>query len=196
MAAPFANYDTSSTGIVSNLGLFILQTTLSTVDDLRDRTSLIINTAIDYMMDGADHMDELESCEKNIMGVKLEKLWLKELGLPSKKPPAFIKRMKVEDPTREFLCPKLDTIIAGIDVDIKTTMNKNWMIAPECWNEWLILFKTNLVENHYSMGLFLANEHHLTTSKNQDNKKSVTSEGKETITWLIEKHPIRRTPKK
>jgi hypothetical protein len=129
-----------------------------------------ISESIVYVLDGEESLDALEPCEKTILGVKVEKRLLHRLGLPTKR----------QNPSM-----KLDTIIKGIDVDIKFTMRNNWMIPPEARGEWCLLIQADTNNNTFCAGLLCMKEHNLTKGGNRDGKVSINKYGKLEIDWLF-----------
>lgn len=132
----------------------------------------IIRDAIDYVLDGEDSLDDLEACEKTYIGTKVEKRFLKRFGLPIKK--------KTDKAT------KLDTVIGGLDVDLKFTLHKNWMIPPEAVGHWCLLIQVCDKGNTFSLGLLRMDADRLTNGGNRDGKRSVNKIGKQQIIWLAE----------
>ena len=151
-----------------NTELITICSAISSLDNLKNRTSSVISRAITYVLDGS-RIEELEGVEKTILGTKIEKF-----GFPNKMQNTL-----------------LDTEIASIPVDLKHTLNKTWMVPPEAVDKWLLLFRTDLNNNVYNMGLIKATLDNLTVGVNQDKKRSVSKQGKKTITWIIENHSIK-----
>jgi len=133
----------------------------------------IIKTSFVHVLDDETSLDNLEGCEKTYIGTKIEKKFLKTLGLPHKKDVPM----------------KLDTVINGFDVDIKHTIGQNWMIPPEAHNEWCILIKTDYPHS-YSLGLIKATDEVLTKGKNRDQKRSLSACGKQTIQWITKDYSL------
>ncbi|MDP1628788.1 NaeI family type II restriction endonuclease [Parvibaculum sp.] len=84
---------------------------------------------------------------------------------------------------------KLDTVIAGRDVDIKHTMGSNWMIPTEAVNNICILVAADEARAQCYLGLFLANPEYLTAGQNKDSKKSLSAFGFRHIHWLFRDEP-------
>lgn len=128
-----------------------------------------ISESVAYVLDGEESLDALEPCEKTILGVKVEKRLLHRLGLPTKR----------QNPNM-----KLDTVIKGIDLDIKFTMRNNWMIPPEARGEWCLLIQADTNNHTFCAGLLRMEEHNLTKGCNRDGKVSINKNGKTKIAWL------------
>jgi hypothetical protein len=140
------------------------------LDEFLDVTGDTVHRAFQFVLDGEEDLNSLEGCEKTYIGTKLEKYLLRALGLPSKRtysPP-----------------PKLDTIVAGVDFDIKFTIHHNWMIPPEAVDEWCILIQANYNAKTYSCGVLQMAEENLTKGGNRDRKRSVSKDGKSKINWI------------
>lgn len=140
-------------------------------EDLATLTGLSIGCAIDYVLDG-DSFDDLEGCVKTFIGTKFEKNFVRMMNLPYGK-------MHI-----------LDTNIAGYDIDIKFTLGNNWMIPPECINQFCLLCQVSYPNQTYRFGLFQANPEFLTKGFNRDQKRSVSAFGKKSIDWLLWDQPV------
>ena len=81
---------------------------------------------------------------------------------------------------------KLDTIVEGVPLDIKTTIGNNWMVPPEAVGEHLFLVKTNVEGRLFSAGLFHAVPEHLNKGVNRDGKATINKNGKRAIEWIYE----------
>jgi hypothetical protein len=129
---------------------------------------------IQYILDGEESLDDLEGCEKTVFGTKFEKRWIKRLDLPRK-----VSQRK--NPHNL----KLDTRVAGFDLDVKTTLGgTTWMIPREAVGHWLFLVQVKPKIETVSYGVFKALPEYLTTGKNQDEKVSVSKVGKRAIRWI------------
>src|SRR5580692_3253179 len=81
---------------------------------------------------------------------------------------------------------KLDTLVDGIEVDIKNTIGDNWMIPHEAVGELCLLTLINEPDQTYSLGLVRAYDE-LLNKPNQDGKRSLSTTGKATIRWIADK---------
>lgn len=115
------------------------------------------------LMDAND-LIEIEPCAKAIIGIVVEKRFLKAYKFP-----------KTEN---------LDTEISGTQLDVKTTIGSNWMIPPEATNHWCLLFQIDCPRKRFSYGLLKMSEDNLTKGGNRDKKKSVNKIGKSRIRWI------------
>jgi hypothetical protein len=102
--------------------------------------------------------------------------------------------LKIEHFLRDFLdFPKgiRDLRIGDMDVDVKTTVRKTWMIPPETFRnaEPCLLILTATEERYCSMGLIVAREEYL-NRPNRDGKRSVKSSAFADILWLVEREPL------
>lgn len=161
-----------------------LKTFFDNIPNLKPRASVIVRRALDYVLDGASHISELESPEKTPLGTKIEKYFLKEFDLPMKKTPQVIKRLAKEGIHHQN--PKHDTVIAGIPVDCKNTIRRNWMISPNCCGIWVLLFKTNCDNYTFSMGLLKTVPENVSVKWNGDHKRNVSAKGSAAIHWIIQ----------
>lgn len=141
-----------------------------TPEDFLTQTGRLIHEATTYVLDGADHLDELEACEKTYIGTKFEKRFLKHWSLPVKK---------------KGSSHRLDTVINGVDLDLKFSISAkgSWMIPPEARNEWCLLINMNW-PNTYSIGVLCMDDSFVTNGANRDGKVSVSKIGKQNIDWL------------
>ncbi len=112
--------------------------------------------------------DELEKTEKTYIGTRVEIELRALLGLPK---------------------GRLDTVIQGLDVDIKHTMGSNWMIPTEALDQPCILVAADEARALCYLGLIVARPASLTLSQNRDAKKSVSASGFADILWLLRDHP-------
>ena len=102
--------------------------------------------------------------------------------------------LKIEHFLRDFLdFPKgiRDLRIGDMDVDVKTTVRKTWMIPPETFRntEPCLLILTATEERFCSMGLILARDEYL-NRPNRDGKRSVKSSAFADILWLVQRQPL------
>ena len=81
---------------------------------------------------------------------------------------------------------KLDTLVDGIEVDIKNTIGDNWMIPHEAVGELCLLTLINEPARTYSLGLVRAHDD-LLNKPNQDGKRSFSTKGKVTIRWIADR---------
>jgi hypothetical protein len=158
--------------------------------NLNTKTALCVKRAMHFSLDGAYSFEELEGVEKSIMGIKIEKYWLRTFGYPMKMTAEKVKRLNEESPDSPVSNTLLDTEICGIPVDVKHTIGDNWMIPKEAIGHWLLLFKTNIFEHTVSVGLFKAEIERLTLGENQDKKKSLRASAKQFIDWIIVDEPF------
>lgn len=180
-------------GTARDKELSALRTEIMRHKTLAEDTADCVRRAMNFALDGAYSFEELEGVEKSIMGIKIEKYWLRKFGYPMKKTREKLARLMQEEPGKIIANTLLDTEILGIPVDVKHTIGDNWMIPPEAIGHWLLLFKTNIFTQTVSMGLFKADIEHLTLCGNQDKKKSIRGRSKNMIDWLIVDQPFGET---
>lgn len=134
---------------------------------------------IQYILDGAESLDDLEACEKTVFGTKFEKRFVRHLGLPHK-----------TSRKRNPHGLKLDTRVDGLDLDFKTTLGgNNWMVPGEAVGSWLFLVQVDPAAQSVGYGLLKADPENLTAGKNQDKKASVSKIGKQAICWIAQGVP-------
>lgn len=142
--------------------------------DFSKSVGKIIRSAVDYVIDAPTlyryDVKELDPDEKTAIGKRIERLLRFEFGLPKGR--------------------KLDVQLADEDVDIKTTMGKNWMFSRSSHGHMNLLLAYDESKATYKLGLAYVLEDHLGAS-NRDQKKSMTAEHRENIHWILkeEKYP-------
>lgn len=164
------------------------QTILDLSPEVFSETAKIVKRALLYVLDGEEHLDDLEGCEKTQLGIKIEKYWLTHFSLPKKITSNKVKRLHAEGVIVNN--PSLDTEIAGIDVDIKHSIGTSWMIPQEAFGKWCLLFSTHFEEQTYSLGLLKMSPENLTLKGNRDTKLSVSANGRKNINWLARHVPL------
>lgn len=128
-----------------------------------------LNELVSFMKE--DSFENLTASAKTILGTKIEKEFLTIMKLPCKK-----------GKNKDWL---LDTIIDGIDVDIKCTIGNNWMMPPEVIGHWCILFQIDAIKKKYSLGFLKADIKNLNGGLNRDRKRSISKTGRANIEWLV-----------
>jgi hypothetical protein len=124
-----------------------------------------LDEVIDGMRTGRWSIDSLEKTEKTYIGTKVEILFRFEFELDA----GLV----------------LDTRIQGHEVDIKCTVQKDWMIPRESLNRLCLLVQVDDARSRFSIGVVRAKQSILRPSINRDLKASLSSEGKKTIRWLV-----------
>lgn len=138
--------------------------------DLEATFSRSIRQAIDEVIDGSRtgryRYEELESQEKAYIGTRIEIVVRTEFELE-----------------REG---RLDTVIAGHEVDFKWSAKGGWMIPTEAVGELCLLLKGDEVGGTFSVGLVRCREELLNTGANKDGKRTLSKAGRAAIHWLVE----------
>lgn len=141
-------------------------------EELRQKFPALIRRAIDEVIDTPRSkrlkISQLEKTEKTYIGTKIEIL------------------------LRDFLkFPKgiLDLNIDGIDVDIKNTIGKNWMIPTEAIGKACILISSDDKIAKCYLGVIIAKIEYLNSGSNKDNKRSISAYGSSKIQWILERYP-------
>lgn len=129
----------------------------------------IIRNAVDYVIDAPTllrlSVDDLEPDEKTAVGKRIERML----------------RFKFDIPRGD----KLDIVLGGEDVDIKTTMTNKWMFSKSSWNHVNLLIAYDEKKARFSVGLTFVVEAHL-GAKNRDSKRTIKKEFYENISWIVE----------
>lgn len=112
--------------------------------------------------------DELEKTEKTYLGTKIEILTRARLGLPK---------------------GRLDFVILNHDVDLKFTINNNWMIPMEAIGHVCLVAAIDEPKSQCFLGLIVAHLENLTSRANRDAKKSLSASGFQQIHWLLNAIP-------
>jgi len=85
----------------------------------------------------------------------------------------------------------LDYRIAGVDVDCKYSQTLNsWMIPPEAHGHLCLVVWADDQKSIWSMGVVRADQGHLNTGSNRDNKATLNQAGREAISWLFRNSPL------
>lgn len=139
----------------------------------------IIAQSAQYVLDGEPSLDYLQACELTYIGTRVEKKFLTYWNLQR-----FSKKSKQE--RRKAGYAALDTVIGGFDVDVKFTINKNWMIPRPAIGHWCMLIKADFENKTFSVGFIKATPENLSVSVNGDHKHTICADGKRKIDWLVE----------
>ena len=135
-----------------------------------------LRQAFDEVIDGPRtgrfKIEQLEKTEKTYIGTKVEIIIRTLLALPRG--------------------TTLDNSICGYEVDTKFSLTGAWMIPREAIDQICMLIKANDNLGTFSVGLLRTTLNNLTQGKNQDGKRSVSSQGKENITWIIKNENLPR----
>lgn len=128
-----------------------------------------VRKGIDEVIDGARtgryRYDQLESQEKSYIGTRIEIVLRDELELAHGE--------------------KLDTKIAGYEVDIKWSARGSWMIPTEAVDELCLCLKGDERKQTFSVGLVRCTEAWLNPGKNKDRKGTLSLAGRDNIAWLV-----------
>jgi hypothetical protein len=137
--------------------------------DVEQVFSRAVRQAIDEVIDGARtgryRYEELESQEKSYIGTRIEIVVRTELGLEPE--------------------GKLDTVIAGHEVDFKWSAKGGWMIPTEAVGELCLVLRGDEVGGTFSVGLIRCSEERLNVVPNKDSKRTISAAGKAHISWLV-----------
>jgi hypothetical protein len=141
---------------------------------LEDAFPALVQNALEFVLDpvstGRTRLELLDNVEKTFVGLKTEHFFRDFLDVP--------KGVR-------------DLVIGGLDVDVKNTVGKSWMIPQESYSVSgpCVLIKCDEEKRLCSLGLFLARPEYL-NKPNRDNKRSVSKHGRRHILWLIDNYPF------
>jgi len=135
-----------------------------------EQAAQVLRRALDEVIDGIRtgrwSVASLEKTEKTYIGTKVEILLKFEFELADG--------------------DRLDTRIEGVEVDIKCTVLKDWMIPQEAINELCLLVRIDDDKSKFWIGLIRADKENLRTGQNRDRKVSISAAGKMKIRWIVE----------
>lgn len=142
--------------------------------DYKERAGWVIRKAIDEVLDGVRTgryaIDQLDRVEKTYIGYKIEYVFLEDFKLP--------KRLRSPD-----------TEIAGVPVDIKWSINTNWMIPPEDVGGICLLLHADEESSRFDLGLLRARDEYL-RKPNRDGKRGILARAREhNVVWLARNEP-------
>ncbi len=84
----------------------------------------------------------------------------------------------------------LDTIIAGEDVDVKTSLTGTVMIAPKNIGEIILIILHNPKKDTWSIGVVRVTEELLNPSRSRDAKGTLSKAGRAAIQWIEHERPM------
>jgi hypothetical protein len=138
--------------------------------DLETIFARCIRQAIDEVIDGRRtgrySYDQLDRQEKAYIGTRVEIVLRTELGLEWGE--------------------KLDTRIAGHEVDIKWSSTGRWMIPTEAIGEICLVLAGDDSRDTFTAGLVRCRERWLSPGENRDKKRQLSKAGRLNIEWLVE----------
>ncbi len=145
--------------------------------DRLERIGESIRLALDWVIDGPRtgrySIDQLQTSEKIYIGNRVEHEILHELDLPK--------------------VPPLDTMIDGIAVDLKFSIDRSWMIPPEAIGEVCLILSANDLGSVFNVGLLRVQQKWLGRAEgNRDKKMGITAAGRKAIDWIRRDHPLPR----
>ncbi|HZW13287.1 MAG TPA: NaeI family type II restriction endonuclease [Noviherbaspirillum sp.] len=141
-------------------------------EEFAKRIGQIIRAAVDYVIDAPTlsrySIDDLDPDEKTAIGKRIERMLRFQFKLPYGE--------------------KLDIKLGGEDVDIKTTMGKNWMFSKSSHGHMNLLIAYDEKTALFQLGIAYVLEHQL-GAQNRDRKQSLTAAHRETIYWILKDQP-------
>lgn len=146
------------------------------IEILTARFPDLVRDAVDFVLDpvrtARTRLRELDNVEKTFIGLKLEHFVRDMLNVP--------KGLR-------------DLSIAGMDVDIKNTVNENWSIPQETYRASEPCLLMAIDENRHTcfLGLIIAKPAYLHGGiGNRDTKKGVSAAGFANILWIANGAPF------
>jgi Restriction endonuclease NaeI len=141
---------------------------------LKTSFPLLVQEAVDFVIDpirtARTMIRELDNVEKTFIGLKIEHFLRDFLGVP--------KGLR-------------DLRIGDLDIDVKNTVLKSWMIPPETFrnSEPCALVMVTQPTNCCSFGVMVARADYL-NKDNRDKKRQVSAKAFEHIWWLLLDEPL------
>jgi Restriction endonuclease NaeI len=138
-------------------------------ESLKSGFPVLVQDAVDFVIDpvrtARTKISDLDNVEKTFIGLKIEHFLRDFLGVP--------KGLR-------------DLRIDGLDVDVKNTVSKSWMIPPETFSntEPCVLVMVATATHKCSLGVFVARPEYLNAG-NRDGKRSVSASAFQNIWWIL-----------
>jgi hypothetical protein len=114
-------------------------------------------------------LSETEKTEKTYVGTKVEILVRNYLGVPK----GHI----------------LDMLIDGVEIDIKNTTGRDWMLPKEVIGRPALLVRSSERTALCDIGVVVCQPQYLRLSKNQDGKGQLLAAQHVNIWWILRQHP-------
>jgi hypothetical protein len=111
-------------------------------------------------------VSQLDKLEKTYLGYRVEQSLLHELELP-------------KNPRGP------DTLIDGVAVDVKFSLNSQWMIPMQSVGDLCLLCEADDKASRYSIGILRCDSAHLVRKGNGDRKRQVSAYGKLQVMWVV-----------
>lgn len=143
--------------------------------DIKTLAGQLIRQAIDEVIDAPRTkrllLAHCEKTEKTYLGTKIEILLRSNLKL---------KKGRI-----------LDLVVDGIEVDIKHSIARSWMIPREAIGRVCLLITEHEQRGQFSLGLLMCRPENLRIAANQDRKVGVSAEGLARAHWIVrnERYP-------
>lgn len=142
---------------------------LSRIKNFQDKVGNVIRKSIDEVIagryTGRFSIDQIDKTEKTYIGTKVQHVLQYTLELPYGE--------------------KMDTVIDGIEVDIKFTIGNNWTIPSEALGHLCLLISAQDDKSIFQVGLIRITNDVLNGGENRDKKKTLNKVGRESIAWLV-----------
>jgi len=134
---------------------------------------MLVRNALTFVLDpytGRTRVEELDKNEKTFIASKIEYRLRALFGVPKGKRDLW-----------------LDDI--GVDLDVKSTIGRTWMVPPESFDDPCLLVEVNDEAGTCRLGLIVARLEYL-NAPNRDLKRSISAKAFQNIVWLVESIPF------
>lgn len=142
-------------------------------DTFAEKVPALFRQAYDEVIDAPRTnrftLEETEKTEKTYIGTKVEILIRDYLKLPKGR--------------------LLDLLVNGVEVDIKNTTGRSWMIPTESIGHPALLLRTNEKSARCDVGIVVCRHEYLSVSTNKDSKRQIRAEHYPSIWWILHGHP-------
>jgi hypothetical protein len=128
-----------------------------------------IDEVIDAPRTNRFTLKDIEKTEKTYIGTKVEILLRNALGMPKG--------------------GILDLLVDGVEVDIKMTTVRDWMIPRESIGRPAVLMRADEQKARCDVGLVVCRPQYLRNSNNQDKKGQIAAANYIHIWWILKSHP-------
>ena len=138
-----------------------------------EKIPVLLRQAFDEVIDAPRTnrftLAEIEKTEKTYLGTKVEILLRNYLKIPKGK--------------------VLDMLVNGVEVDIKNTVGRTWMIPTESLDRPAFIIRANEKTARCDVGMVVFRREYLTMGENRDVKKTLAAAHNSAIWWLLRTHP-------
>lgn len=138
-----------------------------------EKVPVLIRQSFDEVIDAPRTnrftLSEIEKTEKTYLGTKIEILLRNYLKFPKG--------------------AVLDMLVAGVEVDIKNTVGRNWMVPTESLGLPAFLIRANEKTAVCDVGMAIFRPEYMTSGANKDSKRQLSAVHHANIWWMLRSHP-------